>query len=61
MSKLGEYEEKLQAAKDALKTAGPIHARDLKRHINRMEKELLIYKRYQRQATRGRKDEKLSA
>lgn len=41
---------KLEQAKRELETAGPIHRKDLIRSIRRMEKELIIYDRYQRQA-----------
>ena len=34
---------KISEAKAALKTAGPIHRRDLLRQIRRMQKELRIY------------------
>lgn len=45
-----EYKAKIRAAKAELLTAGPIHARDLRRQIHRMEKELRTYIRYQKQA-----------
>jgi hypothetical protein len=45
-----EYKAKLKAAKAELLTAGPIHAKDLRRQIHRMEKELRTYIRYQKQA-----------
>lgn len=45
-----EYKAKLKAAKSELLTAGPIHAKDLRRQIHRMEKELRTYIRYQKQA-----------
>lgn len=41
-----EYKAKIQEAKEQLKTAGVIHARDLTRQIHRMEKELRIYDYY---------------
>ena len=41
-----EYIAEIKAAKEQLKTAGTIHARDLKRQIHRMEKELRIYDYY---------------
>lgn len=46
-----EHKQKIKAAKEELKTAGTIHARDLRRQINRMEKELRAYIRYQREAS----------
>lgn len=46
-----EHKQRIKAAKEELRTAGPIHARDLRRQISRMEKELRTYIRYQRQAS----------
>lgn len=40
------YVAKLNAAKKELKTAGPIHRKDLTRHIKRMERELYDYDRF---------------
>jgi hypothetical protein len=40
------YIAEIKAAKEQLKTAGEIHARDLTRQIHRMEKELQIYDYY---------------
>ena len=37
---------KLNAARQELKTAGPIHRKDLTRHIRRMERELYDYDRF---------------
>lgn len=37
---------KLNAARKELKTAGPIHRKDLTRHIRRMERELYDYDRF---------------
>ena len=45
-----EYKAKLKAAKAELLTAGTINAKDLRRQIHRMEKELRTYIRYQKQA-----------
>ena len=45
-----EWKEKIRAAKEELKTAGPHHRRDLMKHIHRMQKELLIYDRFQNAA-----------
>jgi len=45
-----QHKAKIRAAKEQLKTAGPIHAKDLRRQIHRMEKELRTYIRYQKQA-----------
>ena len=47
-----EHKARLKAAKEALKTAGPIHAKDLRRQIRRMENDLRIYIRYQKEAQR---------
>ena len=47
---IDEYKRKIRAAKAELLTAGPIHAKDLRRQIHRMEKELRTYIRYQKQA-----------
>ena len=41
-----EYVAKLKAARQELKTAGPIHRKDLTRHIQRMERELYDYDRF---------------
>lgn len=48
-----EWKEKIKAAKEELKTAGPKHRRDLQKHIHRMQKELMIYDYYRRAAERG--------
>lgn len=50
MTRREEQKARIYAAKQELKTAGPIHRRDLLKHIHRMEKELLIYDRYQQAA-----------
>ena len=42
-----ELVEKIIAAKAELKKAGPIHRRDLTKHIRRMERELRDYDRFQ--------------
>jgi hypothetical protein len=44
----------IRAAKEQLKTAGPHHRRDLLKHIHRMQKELLIYDKYQQAAKAAR-------
>jgi len=44
----------IRAAKEQLKTAGPHHRRDLLKHIHRMQKELLIYDKYQQAAKTAR-------
>lgn len=43
-----ELKEKIRKAQEELKTAGPIHSRDLQKHIRRMKKQLGIYDRYHR-------------
>ena len=45
-----EFIQELEAAKTELKTAGPIHKRDLRKHIRDMERELREYDRFQRDA-----------
>lgn len=45
-----EHKARIYAAKAELLTAGTIHAKDLRRQIHRMEKELRTYIRYQKQA-----------
>ena len=41
-----EYVEQLNYFRQQLKTAGPIHRKDLTRHIRRMERELYDYDRF---------------
>ena len=55
MNEREEHKAAIRAAKEELKTAGPHHRRDLLKHIHRMEKELLIYDRYQQAARAERK------
>lgn len=43
-----EHVSRLRQAKAELKTAGPIHRKDLQRYIKRLEKELRIYDHYHR-------------
>lgn len=50
MTNREQQKARIYAAKEELKTAGPRHRRDLLKHIHRMQKELLIYDRYQQQA-----------
>ena len=45
-----QYVEKIRKAKEELKTAGPIHARDLRKHIRRLEAEIRTYDHYQKMA-----------
>lgn len=55
MNEREEHKAAIRAAKQELKTAGPYHRRDLLKHIHRMEKELLIYDKYQQAARAARK------
>lgn len=50
MQSFDTHKARIRAAKAELLTAGPIHAKDLRRQIYRMEKELRTYIRYQKQA-----------
>ena len=45
-----ELEEKIMQAKEEMKTAGPVHRRDLRKHMKRMQDELRQYDRYRREA-----------
>lgn len=49
-----QHKAAIRAAKEELKTAGPHHRRDLLKHIHRMQKELLIYDKYQQAAKAAR-------
>jgi hypothetical protein len=49
-----EWKIKIREAKQELKTAGPRHRRDLMKHIHRMQKELMIYDKYQQAAKSAR-------
>ena len=40
----------IERAREEMKTAGPIHRRDLQKHIKRMETQLKVYDRYRRKA-----------
>lgn len=46
MRQRDDFVAKLKAARQELKTAGPIHRKDLTRHIRRMERELYDYDRF---------------
>lgn len=61
MTRREEQKARIRAAKQELKTAGPYHRRDLLKHIHRMEKELLIYDRYQQAARISRERATASA
>lgn len=45
-----ELEEKIRQTEVAIKWAGPIHRRDLQKHLRRMQKALRDYDRFQREA-----------
>ena len=45
-----QFVQELEAAKAEIKTAGPIHRRDLRKHIRDMEHELRDYDRFQKEA-----------
>ena len=49
-----QHKAAIRAAKEQLKTAGPHHRRDLMKHIHRMQKELMIYDKYQKAAKAAR-------
>lgn len=44
-----ELKEKIRKAQEELKTAGPIHSRDLRKHIRWMQNQLRIFDRYHRE------------
>jgi len=48
--KRDELVQKIAAAKEEMQRSGPIHRRDLYKHIRRMEKELRIYDSYHAKA-----------
>ena len=54
MTQREEHKVAIRAAKEQLKTAGPHHRRDLLKHIHRMQKELMIYDKYQQAAKAAR-------
>lgn len=54
MGQREEHKAAISAAKAELKTAGPHHRRDLLKHIHRMQKELMIYDKYQQAAKAAR-------
>jgi len=49
-----QHKAAIRAAKEQLKTAGPHHRRDLLKYIHRMQKELMIYDKYQQAAKAAR-------
>ena len=48
-----ELKEKIRKAEQELTTAGPIHARDLRKHIKRMRVQLRRYDAYQARREAG--------
>ena len=48
-----ELVDKIETAKQALMFAGPMHHRDLYKHIKRLERELRDYDRFHAEAARG--------
>lgn len=49
-----ELMQKIRKAEEELKTAGPMHARDLRKHIARMRREIRAYDQYRSAAARQR-------
>ena len=45
--------EKIMQTKQEMKTAGPIHRKDLRKHIKRMTAQLAQYDRYRAAAEQG--------
>jgi hypothetical protein len=45
--------EKIMQTKQEIKTAGPVHRRDLRKHLKRMLAQVAQYDRYQADARRG--------
>lgn len=52
MSQRERHVALIKAAEEELKSAGPIHRKDLQRYIVRMKRELRQYDRYQEAARR---------
>ena len=48
-----QLKEKIELTRTAIMFAGPIHRRDLQKHLHRMEVELRRYDRYQENARKG--------
>lgn len=53
MTQRERHKAAIEAVREQIKTAGPVHRRDLERQLHRMEKELKEYDRYQAMAKRG--------
>jgi len=45
--------EKIMQTKQEIKTAGPVHRRDLRKHLKRMLAQVAQYDRYQAAARQG--------
>jgi len=48
-----ETAEKIRQIQEEIKKAGPIHYRDLRKHLNRLTAQLRQYDRFQAAAKRG--------
>ena len=48
-----QMEEKIMQTKREMKNAGPVHYRDLRKHLKRLTAELKQYDRFQATARRG--------
>jgi len=48
-----QLEEKIMQTKHEMKTTGPVHRRDLGKHLKRMLAQLAEYDRYQADAKQG--------
>ena len=48
-----ELIEKIDITKKAIQFAGPVHRRDLRKHLKRMATELKKYDRYREDAKKG--------
>ena len=48
-----ELEKEIELCKQALMHAGPVHFRDLQKHIRRMEAQVRQYDRFQAAARQG--------
>jgi hypothetical protein len=51
--------KKLDEARKELANAGPVHARDLKKYIRRMERELILYDQFRYEAKTVLRNESL--
>ena len=47
-----QMEERIMQTKREIKTAGPVHRRDLRKHLKRMLAQVAQYDRYQEDAQR---------